>query len=39
MNQIQEINKEIMARRGGKPISPSWKIINEMRDERMREVS
>ena len=39
MDRIREINKEILARRKGKPFSPSWKVINEIRDERTRQLS
>ena len=32
------INEEILAERGGKPFSPSWEILNELRDERTRQL-
>lgn len=38
---IKEANRfreELYVLRGGKPFSPSWKIINEMRDERTHEL-
>ena len=39
MDRIQQRAKEIQAQRGGKLFSPSWKIINEQRDERSRQLS
>jgi excisionase family DNA binding protein len=36
--RLQELSEEIMAKRGGKPFSPSWKILNELRDERTRQL-
>ncbi len=38
MDRIQEINKEILARRGGKPFPSSVDIIHEMREERTRQL-
>jgi excisionase family DNA binding protein len=38
MERIRQINKEILARRGGKPFESSVDIIREMREERMREL-
>ena len=39
MDRAQQRAKETQARRGGKLFSPSWKIINEQRDERTRQLS
>jgi excisionase family DNA binding protein len=30
---------EMLAKRGGKLFSPSWELLNEARDERMRQLS
>lgn len=38
MERVRQINKEILARRGGKPFESSVDIIREMREERMREL-
>jgi hypothetical protein len=32
------LREEITARRGGKPFPPSWKVLNELRDERTRQL-
>ena len=32
------LNEEILAERGGKLFSPSWEILNELRDERTRQL-
>jgi excisionase family DNA binding protein len=39
IEELKRINEELLAERGGKPFSPSWKIINELRDERSRQLS
>ena len=38
LEHARRLNEEILAERGGKPFSPSWEIINEMRDERTRQL-
>ena len=38
LEEAQEISKQITARRGGKPFPPSWKTLNEPRDERTRQL-
>jgi excisionase family DNA binding protein len=38
LEQAQQLSKEILARRGGKPFPPSWIVINEQRDERTRQL-
>jgi len=38
MEHAQRTSKRILARRGGKPFPPSWEFINEMRDERTRQL-
>jgi excisionase family DNA binding protein len=38
MERVRQINKVILARRGGKPFESSVDIIREMREERMREL-
>ncbi|MCC7022682.1 MAG: helix-turn-helix domain-containing protein [Thermomicrobiales bacterium] len=38
LERAQEINKEILARRGGKPFESSVEIIRQMREERLREL-
>ncbi len=37
--RAQELRKRTLADRGGKPFPPSWQAINEMRDERTRQLS
>ncbi|MBA3450192.1 MAG: helix-turn-helix domain-containing protein [Chloroflexia bacterium] len=39
MDRARRHADETQARRGGKLFSPSWEIINEMRDERTRQLS
>lgn len=39
MTRLREASQDLLARRGGKLFSPSWQIIEEMRDERMRELT
>jgi excisionase family DNA binding protein len=39
LERVEQINREMLARRGGKPFPPSWEILNEMRDERTRQLS
>ena len=34
MKQAQELRSQMRARRGGKPLSPSWEILREVREER-----
>jgi excisionase family DNA binding protein len=38
LEEAQQISKQIMARRGGKPFPPSWETLNELRDERTRQL-
>jgi excisionase family DNA binding protein len=38
LERIERLSDEILARRGGKLFSPSWKIIHEMREERDRQL-
>ena len=38
LEQAQQLSKQILARRGGKPFPPSWIVINEQRDERTRQL-
>jgi hypothetical protein len=38
MERVKRHSEEIHASRGGTPFPPSWKIINEMRDERTRQL-
>ena len=34
LREAQELRAQMLARRGGKPFSPSWEIIREAREER-----
>ncbi len=34
----QELGKRILARRKGKPLPPSWRIIRQDREERYKKV-
>jgi hypothetical protein len=39
MERPKALSDEILAERGGKPVSPSWQLINEARrDERSRQL-
>lgn len=38
MERARELRHQILAQRGGKLFPPSWKILNEMRDERTRQL-
>jgi excisionase family DNA binding protein len=38
LERAERHNREIMARRGGKPLRSSVEIIHEMREERMRQL-
>jgi excisionase family DNA binding protein len=38
IEEAQELRAQMLARRGGKPLSPSWKIIREAREERSRRL-
>ena len=35
----KRLQDELLERRGGKPFSPSWELLNEARDERTRQLS
>ena len=39
MDRLKELRKRIFEERGGKLFPPSWEAINEMRDERTRQLS
>lgn len=39
IEESKRLHAEQLARRGGKPFSPSWVLINEARDERSRQLS
>lgn len=39
LEDAKRLSEEITARRGGKPFPPSWKLINQMRDERTRQLT
>ncbi|MGH2617424.1 MAG: helix-turn-helix domain-containing protein [Thermomicrobiales bacterium] len=38
LERARVLREEITARRGGKPFPPSWEILNELRDERTRQL-
>ncbi len=38
LENLERLDRELLAQRGGKPFPPSWKLINEARDERTREL-
>jgi hypothetical protein len=38
MEQAQRISQQILARRGGALFSPSWTILDELREERTRQL-
>jgi excisionase family DNA binding protein len=38
MEEAKELRAQMLARRGGKPFSPSWEIIREAREERSRRL-
>jgi excisionase family DNA binding protein len=37
--RAKQRHQEQLARRGGVPFSPSWEIINQQRDQRIRELA
>jgi excisionase family DNA binding protein len=39
MDRLKELRKRIFEERGGKLFPPSWETINEMREERTRQLS
>lgn len=39
MDRIEQLQMEIMERRGGVPFPPSWELINEARDESTRQLN
>jgi excisionase family DNA binding protein len=39
MDRLKELRERIFEERGGKLFPPSWETINEMRDERTRQLS
>jgi excisionase family DNA binding protein len=39
MDRLKELRKRTFEERGGKLFPPSWETINEMRDERTRQLS
>jgi excisionase family DNA binding protein len=38
LERVRRLNEQILAERGGKRFSPSWEILNELRDERTRQL-
>jgi hypothetical protein len=38
LERVDVLQQQIRARRGGKPFPPSWKVLNELRDERTRQL-
>jgi excisionase family DNA binding protein len=38
LERLKQMQQEMLTERGGKPFSPGWKLINEARDERSREL-
>jgi excisionase family DNA binding protein len=39
IEQAKQRQAEMLAQRGGQPWSPSWELLNEVRDERSRQLS
>jgi excisionase family DNA binding protein len=39
LERAERRQREILARRGGKPFPPSWETLDELRDERSRQLS
>ena len=39
VERARKSQAEMLARRGGKPFTPSWELLNEARDERTRQLS
>ncbi|MGH2533598.1 MAG: helix-turn-helix domain-containing protein [Thermomicrobiales bacterium] len=39
LEELKQIQQRMLEKRGGKPFSPGWQLINDMRDERTRELS
>ena len=38
IERLKQRQAELLAERGGQPFSPSWEILNELRDERSRQL-
>jgi excisionase family DNA binding protein len=39
LERADRLSKQILARRGGKPFSSSWEVLNALRDERTRQLT
>jgi excisionase family DNA binding protein len=39
VERARRLQQEQLAQRGGEPFSPSWELLNELRDERSRQLS
>jgi excisionase family DNA binding protein len=39
LDEAERLQRAILARRSGKPFPPSWEALNELRDERSRQLS
>ena len=38
LREAKQLRGRILARRGGKPLSPSWELIREAREERAQQL-
>ena len=36
LEKLERLDLELLARRSGRPFSPSWELLNQARDERTR---
>jgi hypothetical protein len=36
LEKLERLDRELLARRSGRPFSPSWELLNQARDERTR---
>ena len=37
--RAQRLSRQILERRGGQPFPPSWQVLDELRDERSRQLT
>lgn len=36
--ELERLDQELLERRNGRPFSPAWKLLDEARDERTRQL-
>ena len=38
LEKLERLDRELLARRSGRPFSPSWELLDQVRDERARSL-